>query len=161
MKWSSYEAYQSVLNDLPGARQKVFRHLFRNGPCTGRELNDAMGSQSAHKRLSELERQGLIFDAGTRTCRISGHESHEWSVIGEGPLLEVIAAGGVSSLPRAVKPTRGQLEAEIAHLKKENDELRSELLRLRSVAQDRATALHTSDWRARQLCLLGGKNEEQ
>ena len=166
MKWSSYEAYQAILEELPGSRQRVFRHLFRHGPSTGRELNEAMGSQSAHKRLSELERQGLIIDSGTRQCRVSGHDSHAWAVIGDGPLLDVIAAGGVSSLPKAAQPTRRELQDEIERLRREVSSLKGGNLGLllQSTSRGREPphgGPHNSDdWRARQLSLLGGRNEE-
>ena len=154
MKWSSLDAYQSILSELPGSRRKVFRHLMKQGPLTGRELNQHMNSQSAHKRLSELQRQGLIVDAGTRTCRVTGHESHAWNVIGEGPLLEVVAQGGVSSLPKAVQPTRSALETRIRELEKALSLVTAERDSLRLQIRVPPTG-RSGDQEARQMVLMG------
>ena len=129
MKWSSWDAYNAIVGELPEARRCVFRQLMKHGGHTGRELNEVMGSQSAHKRLSELERQGLVEDAGTRECRVTGHIAHVWAIVGEDRILDSVSEDGIVSLPRATAPTRAELLAEI-------DQLRLQVARMEATIAD-------------------------
>lgn len=88
--WGDHLNRQSVKLTwkLSNARMEVYMFLswIRNRDVsadnrigmTGRELNDALQSQSAHKRLSELSERGLVREGPIRECRITGRQSIEW-----------------------------------------------------------------------------------
>jgi len=111
-----------VLRSLPETRALVFRHLIERGGHTGRELNESLSSQSAHKRLSELAREGLIVEQGHRPCRVSGRRSVVW---GPGPV------GAMSvDRPQARTVTREEMSGEIQRLRAEVAGLKAELRRV-------------------------------
>lgn len=63
MKTTSIEAYWEILDDgsLSNMQREVAREIARLGSATGRELDEALKSMSAHKRLSELMTMGVIY----------------------------------------------------------------------------------------------------
>lgn len=65
---------------LPQARLSVYNWLYRNGPATGREIEEGMRNPYAHVRLHELSRQGVVRERGVRQCRITGREVIAWDV---------------------------------------------------------------------------------
>lgn len=56
------EIYRQIQsgNLLPESAFRVYQALFINGPLTGKALNRLLGSDSAHKRLSELRVLGVV-----------------------------------------------------------------------------------------------------
>jgi hypothetical protein len=63
----------------------VLSAVRQHGPITRSELDAVLKgpnevNPSYHKRLSELERKGLVAVVGTRPCRISGRRCAEWAV---------------------------------------------------------------------------------
>ena len=52
---------------------------------TGSELNDVLNSSSAHKRLSELTRMGVIRAGAPRVCSCTQREAIAWEPTGRGP----------------------------------------------------------------------------
>jgi hypothetical protein len=84
---TSKQAFQEILESgaLGESQKKVFQAIFEAGDATGRELNDRLQSQSAHKRLSELQDMGLIREFKTRPCRVTGHDSIAWEITGSMP----------------------------------------------------------------------------
>jgi hypothetical protein len=85
---TSVEAYQQAEAEglLTKERAAVFRVLREavtslNGDMTGREVDQVLGSVDAHKRLSELLRQGLAVDAMTRACRVTGRRAIAWRAV--------------------------------------------------------------------------------
>lgn len=65
---------------LTAARFKVYAKLFDIGPATGSQLNDALKTPSAHKRLSELYDVGVVKEVGEGTCPITGMTAILWDV---------------------------------------------------------------------------------
>jgi len=55
--------------------------VLRSREATGAELNQILGSSSAHKRLSELEAMGLIEQRRIRECSITGQRVTVWAAI--------------------------------------------------------------------------------
>ena len=84
---TSKQAFQEILESgaLGESQKKVFQAIFELGEATGRELNQHLSSQSAHKRLSELHEMGLIREKKIRECRVTGHDSASWEVTGAMP----------------------------------------------------------------------------
>lgn len=86
-KPTSLAAYQDIMESrlLGDMQRRVVSALGREGSLTGRELNDALDSVSAHKRLSELKAMGVIRVRTVRKCRITGREVEAWELTGEMP----------------------------------------------------------------------------
>ena len=84
---TSRQAFLDILNSgaLGASQKKVFETIFEAGAATGRELNDKLKSQSAHKRLSELQDMGLIREKGVRPCAVTGHDAVAWEITGSMP----------------------------------------------------------------------------
>jgi DNA-binding Lrp family transcriptional regulator len=110
-KETSKQAFQQILESgaLGDSQKRVFQAIFELGDATGRELNDKLQSQSAHKRLSELEDMGLIRGIRARVCKVTGNDSTAWEITG--------------SMPRAVTPvvndtpTKAQIGAAVNQLR--------------------------------------------
>ncbi len=81
---TSIDVYHRIKADglLSRMRWNVYDILFREGPLTGKELDKKMGTDSAHKRLSELKVLGVIADSAekVRECSVSGEMVVEWDV---------------------------------------------------------------------------------
>lgn len=84
---TSSQAHESVLGDgTIGKLQKaVYDHVYKNGPLTANELNVALAKPGEkvpgyHKRLSELERIGVVTRTGARDCKVTGREAVTWDV---------------------------------------------------------------------------------
>jgi len=52
--------------------------LHRDGPMTGRELDEAAGARGLWKRLSELKSLGLVEELTPRLCRVSHRGALVW-----------------------------------------------------------------------------------
>jgi len=84
MRQTSKDAYDKIKPDLPTKQLQVWNALSRN-TMTGGELNEYLETHSAHKRLSELQRKGVIFEQRTRKCKISGANCIEWGTAKPSP----------------------------------------------------------------------------
>ena len=84
---TSIDAWRDIQsNGVLGVEQlKAYGCLYRYGPQTGRELDDKLGPDM-HKRLSELERLGVVACKGKRKCAITGRIVFEWALTGELPV---------------------------------------------------------------------------
>lgn len=84
MRHTSLDAWSDIKRSgILGAEQlKAYACLFRYGPLTGRELDEELGPDM-HKRLSELERYGVVVCNEKRKCKITGRMVHEWDVTPE------------------------------------------------------------------------------
>ena len=87
MRQTSILAYEAIKasGKLSDMRWRVYDFLYKNGPLTGRELDAKMASPnetrtSYHKRLTELERMGLVCIVTERNCHVTGHMAIEWDV---------------------------------------------------------------------------------
>ena len=87
MRQTSLLAYETIKasGKLSDMRWRVYDFLYKNGPLTGRELDDGMAlpnetRTSYHKRLTELECMGLARIVTERNCRITNHQAIEWDV---------------------------------------------------------------------------------
>jgi len=127
MYYESVDAYRHVLPSLPKARRLVMEFILNNGRCTGREINRGLGSQSSHKRLSELHRLGIIRQAGTSICKVSGLRAASWECCPPGEIDPKVKL--------SAPPTRIELECDVIRLEAENDSLKKEVDRLRLLIQ--------------------------
>jgi len=74
--WRTPEVQATALS----LRERVFR-LLEKRPATGAEIDRELGTFHAHKRTSELKRDGLIVELDKRTCAVSGQRTYEWGVV--------------------------------------------------------------------------------
>jgi len=88
---TSDEAFQKIISELPARRAEVFEFVWKYGPATAKELEDTMYRRGGpywrdcNKRLSELERQGVIEVLEERVCEITGNKAMAWKATGRMP----------------------------------------------------------------------------
>jgi len=96
---------------LTKARKEVFLWLCINGAATARTLDEKLGD-SAHKRLSELERMRFVKVVKNVICPTTGHQVAYWDVDKDAIPVD---------LPRPAKSKQAEriqeLEAEVAALR--------------------------------------------
>jgi len=86
-------AYEAVMEDGTVNRscQRIYAKLYDKGPMTGTEcfisIDEDLKSEgkqginwNTRTRLSELRARGLIYETGTRSCKITGRMVIEWDV---------------------------------------------------------------------------------
>lgn len=94
---TSIEAYKKIQADgsLSKAQMAVYGVLFADGPMTRNELDARLspGRPNAmhSRRLSEMERRGVVKRCPARACRVSGHTCETWDVTGQPPGQKVSA----------------------------------------------------------------------
>ena len=101
MRTTSREAFDFILATgiLPKQRAMVYKAVFAFGPITGRELNRDLAGPSYHKRLSELERLGVIREDGVKKCGVTGRNAVAWIIEDSPPQMrEKEGAVGKSGL---------------------------------------------------------------
>jgi hypothetical protein len=86
------EAYHKVKASgrLSRLRLQVYEIICYHGPITGMEIVkkiDYRGNSGAIlTRITELDRMGVIYPHGQRTCNITSHVAIEWESTGEIPV---------------------------------------------------------------------------
>lgn len=88
-------------------QKEVWDWLKLHGPATGRKVSAAI--PGGHKRLAELQRKGYVAEFSRVTDRATGKTAIEWGACA--PEQSLLFA------PKVRKPTRKQLEAELAATK--------------------------------------------
>lgn len=115
MRDTSLLAYRQIKEEglLSRMRFVVYDHLFHHGPLTAVELSSQLKgpkevSPSYHKRLSELERLGVVRTVDRRECSITGREAELWDVTSRLP-------AGLAYKPRS-SPDKLQIRAALDEL---------------------------------------------
>ncbi len=118
MRRTSIEVYRRIRDQGLISRQqlRVYDVLFEHGPMTGSEVNRALLSKSAHKRLSELLALGVAQETGLRACSVTGERVTGWDVT---DALPGNVEGARPTLPR---PTPAQVRRAVAELRVRHDE---------------------------------------
>jgi hypothetical protein len=82
MKQTSLEAYADIQasGQLGKVQKLVYQSILMDGPATGREINQRLGGQGYHKRLSELKREGWIVEIEPRKCKVTGRKATVWAL---------------------------------------------------------------------------------
>ena len=113
MRDTSRQAYVDLLasHKIGDTQKTVLLTLIDSGPMTGAELNDALKSHSAHKRLSELERLGAIRAGNPRPCRVTGKEAISWEPTGTISVPE-------AKRTAAMTPSRNQIKSALTELRR-------------------------------------------
>lgn len=117
IRQTSIDVYTKIKAEglLSRMRWRVYEALYLNGPLTGKELDQLLGTDSAHKRLSELKALGVIADSGesVRPCRVSGENVIEWDVTANLPVKTEAAA----KVPDGERPVDNDLAQAVADLR--------------------------------------------
>lgn len=83
MRKTSLDAYYEIKKSglLSERRFQVYEIIVKRGPITQSELTSMFPGRdnSMRPRFAELEVLGVIRSIGTRTCRITGRNVHEWA----------------------------------------------------------------------------------
>lgn len=154
---TSLLAYNKLATAGPGGgsllsemRWKVYDHLYRFGPLTGRELDAGLARPdetrtSYHKRLSELRALRLVEETGTKACSITGETAISWDVTDLAPDPEtghiVLQPAGEAHRARGRAHVKYLLDAERAALSHFLEELRMAHERLMELDPVSATEL--------------------
>jgi len=84
---TSIDVYHQIEAEglLSKRRWEVYKHLFRHGPLTQREVTDQISHKFAAERsytprFAELEKMGVITSVGERACSITGRQVLIWDV---------------------------------------------------------------------------------
>ena len=114
---TSMVAYQKIKTNglLTKARMQVYEWLFENGPATATDIEVALESNHAHKRLSELRDQSVVDEVGERKCLITDHTVILWDVTENLPLDP--GSGGHGKTRKQVDSERDWLFGECLRLK--------------------------------------------
>lgn len=110
---TSREAWASIQSGLPYRRWQALQWVKRYEGKTAAELESLSGLRHLNKRLSELQRQGVVEARGLKESPTSRMTGVRWW-----------STGAQRPLPLPKKPSRAQLEKELAAL-------RAEVVRLR------------------------------
>lgn len=88
MRTTSLVAYHTIKESrlLNEEQWRVYHHLFHEGPLTGSELDGALTTADAHKRVSELERAGVVREAGHKINERTGMRNVLWDVTANMPV---------------------------------------------------------------------------
>lgn len=103
---TSIDVYHQIKDNglLSKLRWEVYDFVFKNGPCTAKDLDLALRSSTQSTgvyttRLSELRDAGVLEEVGETACKFTGHTVILWDV--------------TASLPRKLEkdklPTRNEL----------------------------------------------------
>lgn len=81
-RMTSIVAYNTIRDTrlLNEKQWRVYHHLYHDGPLTGAELDDALKTADAHKRVSELERAGVVAEVGHKVSERTGMRNVLWDV---------------------------------------------------------------------------------
>lgn len=82
---TSAEAYEAIKESgLLGKMQlRVLEVVANHGPITANEVNERLGGYGYHKRLSELQRFGVVHTPESRKCSVTGRRCMLWELTGQ------------------------------------------------------------------------------
>jgi hypothetical protein len=114
MKTMAVEAYWEVLEDrtLEHVQREVATEVARHDSMTGRELDEALRSSSAHKRLAGLGALGVLYVKSVRACRVTGRNAKAWAMTGKK------AEKAAQKSPAVNRPTKVELTRCLPSLRK-------------------------------------------
>lgn len=118
VRLTSLEAFNAIkaTGALDAAQWKTYEYLFVNGPCTGGELNVALGqgegNPSYHRRARELVHTGCVAETGKRECKTSGRNAVLYDVTTALPSKEKLA----EAKSKRSKPSRKVLAVAVSEI---------------------------------------------
>jgi len=112
MRESSIASFEAIKASglLSEERLRAYEAVLKYGPVTGSELNAILRSKSGHKRLSELQRIGLVSEAGKKVCRQTGRRCLAWivseSTVIDGDVSRKVPRPSVADIKKALDSMR-------------------------------------------------------
>jgi len=128
---TSLQVYFRIKEDgtLSRRRWEVYDIVFNHGPITGNEIFKHCELQgvpgyrhNVHARLTELREMGVVKEAGTRECQVTGETAIIWDV--------------TSNLPTKLEKKKSAKQ-QIKELSLEAMELRAENAHLKALLEQR------------------------
>ena len=86
MRQTSIDCYNQIKNSglLSKRRFETYEAMVKIAPCTASEVQKSInyfdGGRDCMKRISELNKLGVIYDKGPRTCNVTGRNVVEWDL---------------------------------------------------------------------------------
>ena len=86
MRQTSIDCYNQIKNSglLSKRRFETYEAMVKIAPCTASEVQKSInyfnGGRDCMKRISELNKLGVIYDKRTRTCNVTGRNVVEWDL---------------------------------------------------------------------------------
>jgi hypothetical protein len=86
MRQTSIDCYNAIKADglLSKRRFETYEAMVKIAPCTASEVQKSInyfnGGRDCMKRISELNKLGVIYDKGTRACNVTGRNVVEWDL---------------------------------------------------------------------------------
>lgn len=119
MRSTSLQAYADLVTSgaLNQKQRAVWAVLHLDGPKTGRELDRTLNTQDAHKRLSELERAGVVEEMHKTTCSVTGKKAVLWRITEKDP--NSVQSHELRPLTTPQKPSDTDIIAAVAKIKSE------------------------------------------
>jgi len=102
-------AYQQIQERglLSRMRFKAYEIVAQHGPLTQRQVDVHFGSDSGHKRISELVERGVVRSVGEGTCPISGMQALLWDLTDQMPVEPATpAAPALTGRAKAIREIR-------------------------------------------------------
>jgi hypothetical protein len=87
VRQTSIDCYNQIKSEglLTKRRLEVYEAIYNNAPCTSSEaLQNSLNGQNvlsqSRARFTELRNLGVIYEKGTRVCRVTGRNVIEWDL---------------------------------------------------------------------------------
>tara|TARA_R110001632_G_scaffold164037_1_gene282439 strand:- start:199 stop:612 length:414 start_codon:yes stop_codon:yes gene_type:complete len=86
MRQTSIDCYNAIKAEglLSKRRFETYEAMVKIAPCTASEVQKSInyfnGGRDCMKRISELNKLGVIYDKRTRTCNVTGRNVVEWDL---------------------------------------------------------------------------------
>ena len=91
---TSIDCYNQIKANglLSKKRLEVYEAILKNAPCTSGEAFSTMTTKEnqisqSRARFTELRELGVIYEKGTRKCRITGKNVIEWDLTNRLPII--------------------------------------------------------------------------
>jgi hypothetical protein len=92
MRQTSIDCYNQIKKEglLPKMRFKTYEVMLKIAPCTASEVQREMGfydgGRDCMKRIPELRKSGVVYEKGTRICKVTGRNVIEWDLTDKLPI---------------------------------------------------------------------------
>lgn len=108
IRQTSIDCYNEIKENglLTEIRLKVLENVMKLAPCTSTELNKHMlevyNINGSWRVLTHLRDVGVLYETGTRPCKITGRNVIEWDLTNDLPKVELERKQTPRSLRRSV-----------------------------------------------------------
>ncbi len=113
MRSTSSEALRAVTESgfIAASQKEVYGCLFERGPLSSREVDVALGKSGHWKRLSELAAMGIVGEAGSKKCPVTGRRVILWDVTDRLPVKVERCRPGKNDAKQIIEDLRQEVAA--------------------------------------------------